>query len=136
MARYASTADLALHGLPSAALVNVATATQEAALDASSDVADTYLGERFTLPLTAWGSDVTRAVATMSGYDLMVTRGFMPQSGQDEQLRLRYEDTMRWWRDVAAGRCTPRGVTDSTPTDDSEQDATFCVTNTRRRWAR
>ena len=136
MTRYASTTDLTRHGLPSGALTGVPTATQEAALDANSALADTYLAQRFTLPLSAWGAAIARAVATMTAYDLMTTRGYKPDAGADEILRLRYEDTMRWWRDVAASRVTPQGVTDATPSDDSEQDGTFVVTNTRRNWRR
>jgi phage gp36-like protein len=53
MTRYATTADLARLGISSAALQGVATATQEAALDACSAVADGYLRARgYVLPLT------------------------------------------------------------------------------------
>ena len=52
---YATTTDLARFGLPSGALAGVSTATQEAALDAASAFADSYLRSRYTVPLTSYG---------------------------------------------------------------------------------
>jgi phage gp36-like protein len=136
MTRYATTTDLTRLGLPSGALTNVPTATQEEALDAASATMDGYLAQLFTLPLSAWREDITRCCAVLAGWDLMVTRGFQPGAGNDETLRLRYEDAQRLLRDWSARRATPQGVTDATPTDTSEQDGTFVITNTRRRWRR
>lgn len=136
MTRYATTTELTRLGLASSALTNVPTATQEEALDAQAAIMDSYLGQRFTLPLVSWREDITRCNAVLASWDLMVTRGFEPNAGNDESLRLRYEDCQRQMRDWGAGRATPPGVVDSTPSDDSEQDGTFVVTNARRNWRR
>lgn len=136
MTRYASTTDLTRLGLPSGALTNVPTATQEEALDAASAVADGYLRTRgYTLPLTAWSDDLRACVARLAAYDLMVTRGFAPGAGNDQDLRQRHEDALRWLRDVASGTVTP-DLTDSTPSVAEETEQTCLVTNTRRNWTR
>lgn len=136
MTRYATTTDLTRLGLPSAALSGVATETQEDALDAASSLADGYLSSRFGLPLSAWGDDLRGCVCKLAAYDLMVTRGYSPQTGPDENLRLRHEDAMRWLRDVASGIVAIQGVTDATPTDTTDNSGSRMITNTPRRWSR
>lgn len=136
MTRYASTTNLTRLGLRSEALTGIATATQEAALDAASALADGYLRSRgYVLPLSAWSDDLTRVVAILAAFDLLVTRGFDPSSGADDVMLRRVEMATSWLRDVAAGRVTP-DVTDSTSGVVEESEQTFCVTNTRRTWNR
>jgi len=134
--RYATTTDLTRLGLASAALANVASEAQEDALDAASSFADGYLASRFGLPLSAWGDDLRSCVARLAAYDLMVTRGYAPEAGRDDQLRLRYEDALRWLRDVAGGVVAPVGVTDATPTDTTDNSGSRVITSTSRRWVR
>ena len=79
MTRYATTTNLVRLGIRAEALSGVATAVQEEALDAASAVADGYLRARgYVLPITAWSADLTRAVAILAAFDLLVTRGFEP----------------------------------------------------------
>lgn len=134
MTRYAERSDLTRFGLPSGALTNVSTTTQDAALDAASTLADGYLRGRFELPLTAWGDDLKRAVCAVAAWDLMVTRGFAPDAGNDEVLRQRYEDAIAWLKSVALGHVIPVNVTDATPEEDD--GGTFSVSNPRRGWLR
>lgn len=136
MTRYATTTDLTRLGLPSTALSGVAAEAQEDALDAASSLADGYLSSRFGLPLSAWGDDLRGCVCKLAAYDLMVTRGYSPEAGRDDQLRLRHEDAMRWLRDVASGIVAIQGVTDSTPTDTTDNSGSRMVTNVSRRWVR
>lgn len=136
MTRYANTTDLVRLGLPSAALTGVLTATQEAALDAASLLADGYIASRKKLPLSAWGDDLRATVARLAAYDLMVTRGYDPSAGRDDQLRLRYEDAMRWLRDFAAGRIDSPSMIDATPTDTSDEGASYASSARRRGWVR
>lgn len=134
MTRYAERSDLTRFGLPAAALTNVATATQDAALDAASAVADGYLRGRFELPLTAWGDDLRRAICAIASWDLMTARGFDPNAGADEVLRQRYEDAIAWLKSIALGHVIPVDVVDATP--DEDDGGTFSVSNARRRWLR
>ena len=99
---YATPSDLARLGVAAAALSDVPVPDQEAALDAASRLADSYLARRYRLPLVSWGDDLKRAVALIAAYDLIAVRGFAPE-GADEHLRLRYEDAIRWLEQVAKG---------------------------------
>lgn len=134
MARYAETTDLVRFGLPSGALTGVSSTTQEAALEAASELARGYLREKFSLPLASWADDLRRCVSAIAAYDLMVTRGFAPSAANDEHLRLRFEDATRWLRDIAAGHIIPAGMVDTTPSE--TEGLTYAVMSTRRRWTR
>lgn len=127
---YADVADLYRLALRQAALSGILVADQNAALEAASRVADSYLQARYKLPLTAWGDDLRRAVAIIAAYDLLAGRGFTPE-GADEHVRLRYEDALRWLRDVSLGVVTPVGVVDATPTQPEEG---IHVVSELRRW--
>ena len=110
MTRYATTTNLVRLGIRAEALSGVATAVQEEALDAASAVADGYLRARgYVLPITAWSADLTRAVAILAAFDLLVTRGFDPARGNDQVMQLRYEQAIAWFRDVSAGRAAVTG---------------------------
>lgn len=127
---YATRADLTRLSLPAAALAGVPEADQDAALEAASDLADSYLAARYTLPLVSWQDDLRRAVCAIAAYDLMVRRGFSPQ-GADEQLRLRYEDALRWLDLVARGLVSP-AIEDSAPGDDGAGPVGY--TRPKRGW--
>jgi len=110
---YATRTDLTTHGLSSAALGSISTTAQDAALAAASQVADSYLRARYATPVTGYGTDLTRAVCGIAAWDLLSVRGYDPQRGGDEALRLRAEDALRWLRDVSAGKASLSGVTES-----------------------
>lgn len=131
MLTYATLVDLTALGVRSAALTGISSADQQQALEAASRVADSYLQARYKPPLSAWGQDLTRAVAIIAAYDLLAVRGFAPE-GVDEHLRLRHEDALRWLRDVSLGAVTPVGIVDSTPAEPNEGIHVF--TSPRRWW--
>lgn len=135
MTRYATTTDLVRTGIAAAALTGVSTASQEAALDAASAVADGYLCSRYTLPLSAWGADLTGVVARMAAWDILRVRGYDPQAGGDAAVRLGYTDSIKWLEGVQGGRITPQGVVDATPSDEATEQ-TSVITNRRRNWLR
>lgn len=110
---YASRTDLTTHGLSSAAIGSISTTAQDAALDAASRVADSYLRARYAVPVTGYGVDLTRAVCSIAAWDLLSVRGFDPQRGGDEAVRLRAEDALRWLRDVSSGKAHLAGITES-----------------------
>lgn len=126
---YATTSDLYRLALRQAALSGIPAAEQDAALEAASCVADSYLQARYQLPLAAWDDDLRRAVAIIAAYDLLSGRGFAPE-GSDEHVRLRYEDALRWLRDVSTGVVTPVGIVDASPTASNE--GIRAVTDPRR----
>ncbi len=78
------------------------------AIDRACAEVDSYLGQRYTVPLAG---DVPVAVAdaalTIAWYRLH------PDAADDKALRIRYEDAVRWLRDVAAGRAALPGAASS-----------------------
>ncbi len=112
---YADRTDLTRLGIAAAALTGVATAAQDAALEAASDVADGYMRGRYALPLTAWGDDLRRAVCAVAAWDLLTVRGFDPNRGGDIAVQERHNSALAWLKDVAAGRVVVSGG-NTTPT--------------------
>lgn len=112
MTAYADRTDLARLGVAAAALDGIEVEAQEAALDAASAVADSYLRQRFTLPLTAWGDDLTDAVCAIAAFRAASNVGFNPAAGGNEALKNRHDQAIAWLRDIATGKASP-GVTDS-----------------------
>lgn len=106
---YATRTDLTRFGLPSGALTGIADATQDAALEAASDVADSYMRSRYTLPLTGYGDDLKRAVCAIAAWDLLSTRGYDPNRGSDEAVRMRADDAKGWLKDISAGKAAVSG---------------------------
>jgi phage gp36-like protein len=107
---YATTTDLTRFGLPSAALSGIATAAQEAALDAASVFADSYLRSRYgTLPLTSYGVDLTQCVCALAAETLLTTRGFDATRANGDSVTLRADNARAWLRDVSAGRAAVSG---------------------------
>lgn len=107
---YGTTTDLTRFGLPSTALSGVTTATQEAALDAASAFADSYLRARYgTLPLTSYGVDLTQCVCALAAETLLTTRGFDPSRANGDAITQRANTARAWLRDVSAGRAAVSG---------------------------
>lgn len=136
MSAYASRADLTRFGISAAALTSVSTDTQDAALEAASRVADSYLRSRYTLPLTGYGDDLKRAVCAIAAWDLLSTRGYDPQRGGDEAVRLRTDAAMSWLKDISAGRAAVSGgVTTPGPSRPSRvASAARIVSDSKRGW--
>jgi phage gp36-like protein len=103
-------------GLPASALSSIPTDTQQAELDAAAEFCNGFLRVRYTLPLVSFGVDLKQAECKVAAYNLLAVRGYNP-SGADENLRLRYEDAVRWLKAVAAGDITP-AIVDSTASED------------------
>jgi phage gp36-like protein len=106
---YATRADLYRLGIKQAALTNVSTDDQDAALEAASDVADSYLRSRYVLPLTSWGDDLKRAVCGIAAWDLLSTRGIAPNNNGNDATKDKSAAAVAWLKDVSAGRAAISG---------------------------
>lgn len=129
MARYAAITDLFILGAPESAFRDASvpgwgfTDEQlEAGLVASCDFVDSYLRGRFTLPLAAFGLDLTRAACIISAYDLLTGRGYNPANQGDDssQLDKRYESIVSWLKMIARGEVTPVVTDGSEPEGDDD----------------
>ena len=129
---YCTVADLASYGVSAVALAPIDPTVQQAACDSASEVVDSYFRDRYKLPLSAWGIDVRRATAILAVYDLLVVRGYNPSAGADVNVRLRYEDTLKWLLQVARqeiqANVTPQQH------DSPGYDAPRILTNPTRGW--
>ena len=106
---YATTTDLARYGLPTVATTGIATAALEAALDAASVLADSYLRSRHSVPLTTYGVDLTQMVCALAAETILTTRGFDPTRANGDAITLRADNARTWLRDVSAGRAAVSG---------------------------
>jgi phage gp36-like protein len=111
---YCTPADLASASLTTKALSTTTQDVQAKACVDASNEADGYLGSRYTLPLTAWPSDLRRKVAAIAGCDVLTQKGFQPQ-GSDEMIVMNKRDAVTWLNRVGAGTVSPPGIIDSTP---------------------
>lgn len=85
---YATQADLTNVGLPAAALATLSAGQISAVLQAMSDHADAAFRARYgtsAVPLAAWDTTITEAVAKLAAFRLMVIRGMKP-GGPDWEL--------------------------------------------------
>ena len=105
MAGYASIADLNDCGLPAGALDSIKPVVQQKALDKASALADTYLRDRYTLPLTGpFDPSLIDAVCQVAAYRLMALRGYNPNSGADGLIRQGWVDATEWLKRIANGQ--------------------------------
>lgn len=133
MSAYCTVDELSDFGISEDAIGAIEAPKLDAAITGASGLIDSYLKGRFTLPLISWGSDLRRAAAIITVYDVIQTRGYNPnEDSEDDQLRLRYLDVIQWLRDIAAEKATPT-VEDSAP-GASQVGAARFVSNDSRGW--
>lgn len=89
MSQYCDPADLPKY-LPATALSTTTAPQQLQACIDASEMADSYIRGRYTLPLLAWGSDVRMYTAWVACYLLMSGRGFNSGAGADRNIVDRY----------------------------------------------
>lgn len=107
MTQYATTTDLETYGMNARALTGVPPSAVTSSLEAASSMADTYLMARYpSPPLTGWPLALRLAVVNIAVY-LIVSGyiGFNPD-GSHEQIRQRYEDGVRYLKDLSRGVVT------------------------------
>ena len=111
---YGSLTTLTQYGLPTAALTNVPTATQQAALNAAADEIDTYLRSRYSVPLLSAPLSIIKAEAVLAAADLLTTKGHNP-TFFDQAFQLRVDRTLRWLEKLSAGSAHLAADVDATP---------------------
>jgi phage gp36-like protein len=106
MAQYCTIGQLETFGTSAKALAKLQAPKKLAAIEAASGKIDSYLKKVFTLPLVQVGTDLVRCCAIIAAYDLLSGEGLNPL-GNDENVRLRYLDELKWLQLVADGEVTP-----------------------------
>lgn len=128
---YATLADLASCGLPASALASISDSDKQVALDDHSAEADTYIGDKYQLPLIApYDRTLVRMVCFRAAWDLLCLRGFNPSDPTDSVVGQRADHALKWLERVSNGQAR-LNVTQSAP--ESAQPDVY--TNTDRGWS-
>lgn len=115
MPSYAQIADLYAKGAPPESFkvggVPIDPVVLQGECDTASSTADGSIGPRGQLPLlTPYPPELVEAVCKIAAYNILSVRGLSPTAGADSNMRLRYEDAMRWLNDVRTQRVSPAFV--------------------------
>ena len=131
---YATTDQFAVWGVPTAMVSTVFTNDQiTLALQGASDMASGLLADQFTLPLIAWGTDLSRAVCIIAGCDLADTRGHNVE-GSEQLFETRRLAAIDWLTKVGKGQIAQPLIVDSSVDEDAEAGADV-ITSTSRGYA-
>lgn len=110
-------------------------ADREAEIVAQSEVADSYIGNVESLPLTTWGNDLRRAVAKLVDYELFFRLGRSPDgSGGQGFLAERRDEAIQWLRDIARGNARLLAPTNVDTTSSVYEGGGYVVTRASRGW--
>jgi phage gp36-like protein len=107
---YATQADLLTYGFPSSALGTLTVQQITTQLQSASEFADSFFRARWgatAVPLVAWDSTVTEAVAKIAALRLLKVRGYSPNSTADQQFRQGYDDAIEWLDKVQRQQAHP-----------------------------
>lgn len=107
---YAQQDDLTSLGMPQTALVNTSPTQVAAQLQAASDFADSFFAARWgraNVPLVAWDSAVTLAVARVAVWYLATVRGIQAGNPDFDIFRLGYTDAETWLNKVQRQQAHP-----------------------------
>lgn len=129
---YAGPSDLASHGIPAAALASKSTTEKAEALISATQEINGRFNARYSFPLTAWGTDLTKYTARMAAVDLLFSRGVNPDAPDFATYSEMRAAAERWAADVGKKRIDPPDIVDSTPDEDEAEPTMY--TNTKRGW--
>ncbi len=133
MSAYAVLSDLYALGLPLVAMGSVSSAVQQKCLDARNEFADDKLRARYTLPIfTPYPQSLVQAVCHLAAWDILVIRGYNPQSGADVVIVDRANAALKWFDDVERQRAHPN-VKDSAGGDPSYA-APLIISKSKQGW--
>jgi phage gp36-like protein len=101
---YATSAQLASLGLPSAILAEMPSGSITDCLDAASSMVDDALRTAgYSVPLTTWTYAITQLVCHLASFDLLIAHGYNTAS-TDSLVADRYKAATTRLRDVASGK--------------------------------
>ena len=125
---YATTAELDALALPPDVAGKADVTEKEAALEAASALADSYLRQAgYVVPITTPGDDLKNAVCEIAAYNLAVSKNLAPEGGEVSNLYLRKREAIRWLERVAAGKARLEG-------QDASGGEAYIVTDPKRGW--
>lgn len=100
--QYATIEDFLNAGLPTGALASLDKSVWNQALIRASSFADSFLGDKYTLPLTPpYPPSLVDAVCQIAAWRLLCLRGFSQDNPGDQVVRQGFEDAREWLVRVA-----------------------------------
>lgn len=107
---YATQADITNLGLPPEALGDLTPTQVSEVLQKTSDFADSFFRARYgqtAVPLQAWDSSVTDAVAQIAAMRLLRLRGYSPDSTADQRFKQASDESIEWLNKVQRQQAHP-----------------------------
>jgi phage gp36-like protein len=118
VSQYATLADLQIAGIPPAAFATLKEIQINGALINASAVADTYLRDRYNLPLAEpYDGALRMYVCHLATFELMALRGYDPETPGDAVIKTRYDNATNWLTRVAKGQATLAVVQTQPPSE-------------------
>ncbi len=116
MSAYCTVAEVSSLGIKRDAYADATNDQIDREIASTSDLIDSYLGSRYTLPLIVFPEVIRECCAKLSACDLVDAGGRDPDpNGPDGMIDKIRKQWLDWLKMVAAGTVTPPGVIDSTP---------------------
>lgn len=120
-------------GLDSNAINGVSNADKQAALDAASDTITGILATQFPPPiLTPYPMDLIKCECIYASWELLMTQGYNPASGKDDNITQRYKWWVKWLEDVSIGEIVPAIISASAAAIDAGASGPAVITSTQR----
>jgi phage gp36-like protein len=98
---YVTPAQLPNYGVQQSALNRVSNDVQLAACMSASTRADSFIGDRYPLPLVAFDIDLVTPVAHIAIWICLSNVGRNPGAGYDDQIDERYKEALHFLGEVA-----------------------------------
>lgn len=130
--QYASTAQLASLSLTPQAAARYGDVAMNAALQARSSFADTFLASQFTLPLVSYDLQLTRCVCDMASFDLARQYGLNPAAPDFAALKSLFDSAYEWLCLVRDEKITPQYEDSAGSPGNVEEGGAFVITATTR----
>lgn len=110
--QYATNTELQQLAITAAAGARFGSTAMDAALQAASSIADSYLSSQFVLPLQTtptqgWDMSLKLQVCNIAAYLLYCQFGFNPAAPGDQLIKERYDRAMSWLDGVGKKTITP-----------------------------
>jgi phage gp36-like protein len=113
VSQYCTVAEVGTIGVNPEAFTDATPEQRRQEVKSASDLMDSYLANRYTLPLTAWPDVLRKCCAVLAACNLIDARGRDPDA--DSIVDITRKFWIEWLKGVSTSAVTPPGVTDSTP---------------------
>ena len=140
MTSYCDPPDLTTTGINADALVDISNTEQQAACDAASDVADSFMRGRYGDPgqgirvVSAWDGSVRMYTSWIAVLILLQARGYQPTAGADDRIQRQYDNAIAWFNGVQRQSIHPSVTPAAGPVIGGTAQLPIVSTSVQRGW--